>query len=83
MKEEILKQIRDLAELLKQEKIPAIILAFSDDHFVNVKNCKNETVAQLLVNQIESSESMNEAFVKELEAITIKEMEAAQNEKAD
>lgn len=80
MKEELLQQIKDLIETLKKENIPAIFLAFNEDHFINVKNCKFDTVAQLLVNQIESSDQMNEAFVMELEVVTKREIETLQKQ---
>ena len=69
------QQVNVLVQKLKNLNVPAIVLAFDGKEFLSVKNCSEETVSQLLVNQIESTEKMKAAFVKELQLITEKELE--------
>lgn len=75
MNEETLETITLLIGDLKKQGIPALFIATEKQNFITVKNCSLETVSQLIVNQIEVSDEMKEAFVKELETITRKELE--------
>lgn len=68
------EEIKAILERMRKANMPAIFLAFDGEHFINVKNCKLDSVAQLVVNQIESSDEMKEAFVLELEKLTIDEL---------
>lgn len=70
------EEIKAILERMRKADMPGIFLAFDGEHFINVKNCKLETVAQLIFNQIESSDEMKEAFVVELEKTTLNELEA-------
>lgn len=68
------EEIKAILERMRKANMPAIFLAFDGERFINVKNCKLDSVAQLVVNQIESSDEMKEAFVLELEKLTIDEL---------
>lgn len=83
MTEEIINDIERIIEELRGVGVPAVFLAFNDDEFFTVKNCKTQTAAQLVLNQVESTEEMKEAFVTELEQLTIKELkeQSTKNEK--
>ena len=82
MTEDLKNEVRAVLQKMSEAQIPCIFLAFSNDHFINLRNCTNQQTAQLIINQIESSDGMKEEFVKELEAVTIREMEAAQEKQS-
>lgn len=79
MKDE-LQQIDEILTRLTDLKVPALFIAFDGDQFVTVKNCPEKTIAGLLINQIESTDEMKEAFTQELEEITRRELESFSTE---
>ena len=74
MTEELKKELIAVLQKMTEAKIPCLFLAFSNDKFTNLGNCSDQQTAQLIINQVESTEEMKTAFVQELEAITLKEM---------
>lgn len=77
---EVLQEIENLMTKLKDLKAPALFVAYDGDQFVSVKNCPEKTVSGLLINQIESTDEMKEAFTQELEEITRRELESFSTE---
>lgn len=78
MKEELLEEIKEFLKKMTANNIPAMFLAVSGEKFVNVTNCKVDVQSQILVNHIDSSPEMQEAFTNELELVTKRELEQMQ-----
>lgn len=69
MTEELKQEVKDILQKMSDAKVPCLFLAFDGEHFTNLRNCNLQQAAQLMINQIESSEEQNEIFVKELELL--------------
>lgn len=82
MNEELKNELIAVLQKMTDAKIPCVFLAFSNDKFTNLRNSSDQQTAQLIINQIESSDGMKEEFVKELEAITIRELEDLQEKES-
>ena len=77
MTNELKNDVKAVLQKMSDAGIPGIFLAFSEDHFINFKNCNLQQQAQLLINHIESSDGLKDAFVEELEGVLVQEQNNA------
>ncbi|SEG38745.1 hypothetical protein SAMN05421847_2154 [Halpernia humi] len=73
MKEELIEEMKQFLKKMSDAKIAAIFLAANGENYITCHNCSVEGQAQLLVNHIDSTPEMQEAFTNELELVTKRE----------
>ncbi|QFG53669.1 hypothetical protein [Chryseobacterium sp.] len=83
MTEELKAEVKSVLQKMSSANIPGIFLAFSEEKVISLRNCSDQQTAQLIINQVESTDSMKEVFVEELEALAAREIETAQSEKTN
>lgn len=69
MKEEILKKVEELFDLLKQSKVPGMFVANLGDEAVKATNVSKNKLAQLLIIQLDDDEELQDEFLQQMELV--------------
>lgn len=70
MKEEILKKVQELFDLLQEHKVAAMFIADLGGESIKATNVPLEGVAKLMIVQLNGDDELQDHFLAELERTT-------------
>lgn len=69
MKEQILKKVEELFEMLKDSKIPAMFVANLGDEAIKATNVGKDAVAKLMIIQLDNDAELQDEFLEQMEMV--------------